>query len=214
MTPLERLTSAVAHPDLPGIAITPPTIPDVAREAAVLILLTDVSSPDVTLIERATSLRKHAGQIAFPGGSVDADDEDAVAAALRETDEEIGLPASEITVLGQLRRAWVPASGFAVTPIIGRWDGAWPIRPVHAGEVAAVHRVAISQLADPAVRVSSRHSSGYVGPAFVLDDLFIWGFTAHLLSWVIDLGGWWRPWDADVLLDVPSRFQRDARPPI
>lgn len=213
MTGLATLTAALGHPNLPGIAITPPTVPSDARRAAVLILLTDQPDPMVTLVERSPHLRNHAGQIAFPGGAVDDTDASDVAAALRETYEEIGLPADQVRVLGQLRRAWVPVSGFAVTPIVGSWDGVHAVRPMHAAEVAAIHRVHLGQLADPATRVSSRHPGGYVGPAFVIGDLFIWGFTAHLLSWVLDLGKWSRPWDEAHLVDVPRRFQRDNRFP-
>lgn len=212
MSPLERLICAASEPHLRGIYTLGGPVPAEARKAAVLVLFTQAPEPVVTLIERASTLRKHAGQIAFPGGAVDPGDESVVAAALRETEEEIGLPPREVRVLGTLPEAWVPVSGYGVTPVLGAWDGRYPIRPVRPEEVSAVVRLPVTRLSDPEVRACSVHSSGHTGPAFVLDHLFIWGFTAHLLSWVLELGGWARPWDDTRLLDVPERFQRDRKP--
>lgn len=209
MTPVQRLAASLAATGPSGDAITPPTIPHQARQAAVLILLTDNEDATVTLIERAATMRHHAGQIAFPGGEVEPEDRSPTVAALRETTEEIGLPSAQIAVLGQLRQAWVPVSGFAVTPIVGTWDGSYPIEPMAREEVAAIHRLPMSTLAEPGLRVSARHPSGRISPAFVVDDIFIWGFTGHLLSWVLDLGGWTRSWDPSRIADVPSRFLRE-----
>lgn len=99
-----------------------------------------------------------------------------------------------------------------LTPVLGAWDGSYPIRPVRPEEVSDVLTLPVTRLADPQVRACSVHPSGHTGPAFVLDHLFIWGFTAHLLSWVLELGGWARPWDGTRLLEVPERFQRDRKP--
>lgn len=212
MTALERLARAASNPQLRGILTVRGQVPLEARKAAVLVLLTEDPEPEVTLIERASTLRKHAGQIAFPGGAVDPGDESVIAAALRETEEEIGLPPREVRVFGSLREAWVPVSGYGVTPVLGAWDGSYPIRPVRPEEVSDVLTLPVTRLADPQVRACSVHPSGHTGPAFVLDHLFIWGFTAHLLSWVLELGGWARPWDGTRLLEVPERFQRDRKP--
>lgn len=214
MTHLERLAASLRRPDLAPISITPPTVPEHAKAAAVLILLTREDDSRVTLTERSANLRAHAGQISFPGGGSDEQDASPIATALRESHEEIGLDPAAVRILGTLRTAWVPVSGFAVTPVIASWDADVPIAPADPAEVAAVHEIPLTTLADPANRVSSRHFSGYVGPAFRLGELFIWGFTAHLLSWVLDLGEWSRPWDASRIVDVPQRFQRDGRPPI
>ncbi len=173
------------------------------REAAVLVLLT--AEPDVVLIERARSLRKHAGQVAFPGGAVDRADADPVAAALRETHEEIGLDPREVTVLGRLPAARIPVSRFHVHGVVAWWDGQAPLRPDPA-EVASVRRVPIAELVDPRNRTTWRHSSGRTGPGFAYDDLYVWGFTAYVLDAVLTAGGWQQAWDHDHLIDVPERF--------
>ena len=71
-------------------------------------------------------------------------------------------------------------------------------------EVASVHRVPIDDLTDPANRGSVRHPSGFVGPAFEVADLVVWGFTGGLLSRLIALAGWERPWDAARTLTLPT----------
>ena len=105
-----------------------------SREAAVLVLLTDAPDPDVVLIERAAGLRKHAGQIAFPGGAVDAG-ETAEEAALREAWEEVGLDSGSVSVLGRLPAARIPVSAFHVHAVVAYWSGSGVLVPQEA-EVA------------------------------------------------------------------------------
>lgn len=181
---------------------------DRRRSAAILVLLSDV--PDVVLTERASTLRKHAGQIAFPGGAADPTDADAAGTALREAQEEVGLDPETVEVLGCLPPAFIEASLFDVSSIVGWWRAPHTLTPGDAAEVSAVHRIAVERLVDPANRVSAQHPSGYRGPAFVIDDLFVWGFSAHVLSAVLDVAGWARPWDAERTLPVPARFLRRA----
>lgn len=174
------------------------------REAAVLVLLSEL--PDVVLIERARTLRKHPGQIAFPGGAVEKIDADPVAAALRETWEEIGLDPAAVGVLGRLPAARIPVSRFHVHGVVGCWDGASPLR-TNPAEVASVHRVPIADLVDPDHRTTWRHpGSGRTGPGFWCDDLYVWGFTAFVLDAVLSAGGWQRPWDRERIIGIPERF--------
>ncbi len=182
------------------------------RLAAVLILLgAGPDGPDVLLIERAATLRSHAGQPAFPGGSIDPDDAGAVDAALREATEEVGLDPASVEVIAELPLAFIPVSGFTVTPVLAWWREPHAVAPVDAGEVAAVVRVPISTLADPARRVRVRHPAGYVGPAFEIDGLLVWGFTAGLLDRLLTLGGWERPWEPGELRDLPASMLGDRR---
>lgn len=178
------------------------------RPAAVLLMLTDDDQPDITFTERAHTLRHHPGQISLPGGAVEVG-ESPVDAALREAEEEIGLPPASVRVLGSLPEAHVTVSRFQVTAVVGLWDGTAPIAAVGLDEVAGVHRIPVGVLVDPATRATAVLPGGYRGPAFVLGDLFIWGFTAHLVDHVLRVAGWEQPWGGARELPVPRRFHRD-----
>ncbi len=174
------------------------------RESAVLILFGD--GPDLLLIERADGMRSHAGQPAFPGGAVDPDDAGPVAAALREAAEETGLDPAGVEVFAELPQLWLPPSGFVVTPVLGWWRAPTPVHAAVPAEVAAVHRVPLAELTDPANRVRVQHPSGYVGPGFEVRGMLVWGFTGGLLDRVLAFGGWERPWDPRrvVAIDDPA----------
>jgi 8-oxo-dGTP pyrophosphatase MutT (NUDIX family) len=174
-----------------------PTPPAGGRRSAVLILLgeQDGSGPDVLVLRRAATMRSHAGQPAFPGGGSDPEDADAVATALREAGEEVGLDPVTTTVVATLPRLWIPVSGFVVTPVLAWWHDPHPVSPLSVEEVDEVHRVPIGELADPANRIRVRHPSGFTGPAFKVRGMLVWGFTAGVLNTLLDLGGWTRPWD-------------------
>lgn len=168
------------------------------RDSAVLVLFGEGSDgPDLLLIERATTLRSHAGQPAFPGGAQDPDDAGPVAAALREAQEEVGLDPGSVDVLGTLPALWLPPSGFVVHPVVGWWRDPHAVRVVDTAEVAAVARVPLSELVDPANRFRVGHPSGIIGPAFEVRDMVVWGFTAGLIAGILRLGGWEQPWDTE-----------------
>ncbi len=190
------------------------------RRASVLLLFGGDDTPSDTrhllLLERAHDMRSHAGQIAFPGGAEDADDPDEAATALREAHEETGLDPAGVEVIATLPSLWVPPSNFSVTPVVAWWRTPSHVSAVDPAETASVHRVALSSLLDPRHRVSIRHPSGYVGPAFLVDDLLVWGFTAGVLSRLFAIVGWERPWDEARIMDLPpelsasgSRAQRE-----
>lgn len=177
--------------------------PEGGRQSAVLVLFGEGDDgPDLLLIQRSSTMTSHAGQPAFPGGAVDDTDADVVAAALREAEEETGLHPSGVEVFATLPELYLPPSGFVVTPVLGWWREPSPVGVVDPGEVERVVRVPLSELLDPANRVSVRHPSGYVGPAFDVRGLLVWGFTAGLLSRLFALVGWEQPWDADVVRDL------------
>ena len=116
--------------------------------AAVLVAIVERAEPGVLLTVRPDTMRKHPGQISFPGGRVDPDDVDAVAAALREAEEEIGLPPSRVEVVGIADR-YVTVTGFEVTPVVGIVPPDLPLSP-HPGEVAALFEAPLHYLLDPA----------------------------------------------------------------
>ncbi|HEX2810405.1 MAG TPA: CoA pyrophosphatase, partial [Kineosporiaceae bacterium] len=159
------------------------------------------AGPDVLLTVRASTLRSHAGQVAFPGGAIDVTDAGPAAAALREAHEETGLDPDGVQVAGHLPDLFLPVSDFAVTPVLAWWRRPSPVRVVDRAEVARVVRVPVAELLDPANRFRAVHPSGFTGPAFRAQGLFVWGFTAGLLDRVFHLSGWERPWDRERLED-------------
>lgn len=163
------------------------------RLSAVLILLSD--DRDVLLIERAASIRSHPGQPAFPGGGIEPSDADATAGALREAHEETGLDPDGVVPFGSLPDLWVPVSNHVVTPVVAWWRTPTPVFVNDVHEVAAVHRVPLADLIDPANRCLVRHPSGYAGPGFLVAGMLVWGFTGGLLDRLLDAVGWALPWD-------------------
>lgn len=181
--------------------------PGRGRPAAVLIMFcAGADGLDLVLVEKRPDLRHHAGQLAFPGGGIEAGDADPVQAALREAEEEVGVPGGEISVLGILPSAHIPRSGFDVTPVVGWWHHSRPLQVVDVGELADVHRVPVSALLSPANRDTWHHSRGFTGPGFWIGELYVWGFTAYLLDGLFDLLGWTIDWDRGRTSEIPARF--------
>lgn len=158
------------------------------RPAAVLMpILETGQGARVILTKRSARLKHHPGQVAFPGGGVDSTDADAMAAALRESHEEIGLDPGNVEILGTLP-AHETVTSFSVTPFVGRVRA--PFTPVpEAGEVAEVFTVPLPFLLDPGnYRVERRRWRGvwrsyYVAP---YGPYYIWGATARMLKGLAD----------------------------
>jgi 8-oxo-dGTP pyrophosphatase MutT (NUDIX family) len=180
-----------------------------ARDAAVLILLGEheTRGPDVLLQLRANSGGAHSGQVAFPGGSHEPADDGPVSTALREAVEETGLDPSGVRPVALLPQLHIPVSGFHVTPVLAHWERPSRVWAVDPAESAAVARVPIAELADPANRFTCRHPSGFLGPAFALPGMLVWGFTAALLTLLLRLGDWERPWDGSVIRDLDAAWR-------
>lgn len=168
------------------------------RASAVLVLLGEAApgDPDVLLLQRAADMRMHAGQPAFPGGATDPGDADAIATALREANEEVGLDPASVDVQALLPDLWIPVSNFVVSPVLAWWRAPHPVTPVDAREVASVERIPIRELVNPVNRLRLRHPSGWIGPAFRVGTMLVWGFTAGVVSVLLDMGGWTVPWDS------------------
>ncbi len=173
------------------------------RASAVLVLFAlGRNGPDFLLIQRSEGLRLHAGQPAFPGGAIDAADDGPVAAALREAAEEVGVDPGGVDIVGTLPELYIPPTGFRVVPVIAWWRRPGAVSPVDSGEVAAVERVSVSELADPAARLMMRGPGEFMTPAFRVAGMLIWGFTGVLIDRLIALAGWERPWDASKVMNL------------
>lgn len=149
--------------------------------AAVLVAVTNRAAPGVILTKRTESLRRHAGQIAFPGGRIDPG-EDAIAAALREAEEEIALPRDRVELVGPADR-YVTVTGFQVTPVLGVVPPDLPLAP-SAAEVADWFEVPLAFLLDPAnhlerdVDWQGRRRRYY---EILWNERRIWGATAAMI---------------------------------
>ncbi|MCU1530598.1 MAG: CoA pyrophosphatase [Arthrobacter sp.] len=152
---------------------------------------------DVLLLQRAQTLDDHPGQVAFPGGGIDAG-ESTVEAALREAQEETGLDPEGVEVLGVMPELALPRGNFLVTPVLGWWAAQSPVRVVDYGESAQVFRVPVRDLLDPDNRVMatvSRAGQSFQSPAFTVNGVVVWGFTGMILNQLFEQLGWAVPWD-------------------
>lgn len=157
--------------------------PEIAgHAAAVLVAVTDRAEPGVILTQRTDTLRRHAGQVAFPGGRIDPEDDGPVGAALREAEEEIALPRGRVEVIGVAER-YRTVTGYDVTPVVGVVPPDLVLVPAEA-EVASVFEVPLAFLLDPANhREQSVEFQG--APRRYYEMLWgerrIWGATAAML---------------------------------
>lgn len=152
----------------------------VLRPAAVLVPVTERG--DVILTKRSARLKHHPGQVAFPGGRQDPEDSSLEQAALRETEEEIGLPSDKIEVLGPLG-THETVTGYTVAPFLALVDGSAVLRP-EEGEVAEIFRVPLAHVVDSGCfRVESRLWKGQRRHYYTVPfgPYYIWGATARIL---------------------------------
>lgn len=179
------------------------------RDAAVLVLLSGPrESPsgglpedaDLLLTVRASTLRNHAGQAAFPGGASDPGDDGPVHTALREAREETGVDTNRLQPLVTLDRMFIPPSGFCVVPVIAYSPDPGPVGVVNAGETAIVARVPIRAFINPENRLTvyrEDRARRFAGPAFLLNQMLVWGFTGQVISAILDVAGWSVDWNTD-----------------
>lgn len=155
----------------------------VLSPAAVLIAITDRPEPGLILTQRAAALRKHAGQIAFPGGRVDEGDRDEIAGALREAQEEIGLPPSSVEVVGISDR-YHTFTGFDIVPVLGVIPPDLPL-VAQAGEVDDWFELPLAFALDPSNRIKKYiEFQGVERPYYEImwEGRRIWGITAAILA--------------------------------
>ncbi len=163
--------------------------PDQRRPAAVLVpVIGRPGQTTILLTQRSSDLPHHAGQVSFPGGRIENDDSDAIDAALRETEEEIGLDRGQVEVIGHLD-TYVTRTGFVVTPIVGLVRPPFELTPDPV-EVAAVFEVPLSFVLDRANHERhSREWQNQIRHFYVLPhpERYIWGATAGMLVNLADL---------------------------
>ena len=171
-----RLAAMLARSDPARVQV------DDARDAAILIPIVASPAPTLIFTVRTDTLSSHKGQISFPGGAIDPSDPSPVGAALRESQEEIGLDPSTVEVLGELDSFPTYVSGFVVHPVIG-WVPEVPRLTPNPTEVAEVLHVPIAELNED-IRSEpgfSHHDRTYPTEAWVWNDHVIWGVTARII---------------------------------
>ncbi len=180
------------------------------RDAAVLVLFSgpEVGGPDgglpdhadLLLTVRASTLRHHAGQAAFPGGATDPGDIGPVDTALREAREETGIDATRLRPLATLDKMFIAPSGFHVVPVLAYSPDPGPVSVVDEAETAVVARVPVRAFINPDNRLMvyrRTFTSRFAGPAFLLNEMLVWGFTGQVISAMLDCAGWAVPWNTD-----------------
>jgi 8-oxo-dGTP pyrophosphatase MutT (NUDIX family) len=144
------------------------------------------SSPLVVLTRRRTDLRRHAGEISFPGGRHDPGDADLAETALREAEEEIGLPRSQVNVLGELPATSTFATNYMIHPFVGVIPAGqlWQLSPL---EVDAVLELPLGALREARTRTEiERRGFTFETDAYILDGHVIWGATARILGHLLE----------------------------
>ena len=179
----QRLAGPAPQPDPGDLHMS--FIPEGARATEAAVLVPIVNRPgglQVLLTQRTSHLADHAGQISFPGGRVEADDASREDTALRETEEEIGLARSRITVLGRLPQYEIP-SGFRISPVVGWVEPPFDLA-LDAFEVECAFEAPLEHFIDPAryerreYRFRGRHRHYMAIP---YEGRYIWGATAGML---------------------------------
>ncbi len=190
------------------------TVAGERRDAAVLVLFSgppDADSgsgpdeADLLVTVRASTLRHHAGQAAFPGGAADPGDTGPVHTALREATEETGIDAGRLQPLATLERLFIPPSGFHVVPVLAYSPDPGPVAVVDDAETAVVARIPVRAFVNPENRIMvyrKENTRRFAGPAFLLNEMLVWGFTGQVVSAMLDVAGWAQPWNTDDIREL------------
>ncbi len=157
----------------------------VAAKAGVLLLLYPTNNEwNIVFIKRSDYMGIHSGQISFPGGKFDIPDKNMEDTALRETEEEIGVSATEINILGRLTKLYIPVSEFEVYPVVG-FTNTKPVFKIDPHEVQYLIEAKVNYLLNLSIRMersySDNNATGII-PYFNIDSHEVWGATAMILN--------------------------------
>lgn len=184
-------------------AMLRPRVPQTPGDDHAAVLIVFAGDPDATelpedarvlITHRTPSMRSHSGQMAFPGGHIDATDTGPVAAALREAHEETGLAPERVVPLAVMGQVTTGGSNRRVRPVLAYTPDPGEVYPASELETDDVFFVPVRDLVDPANRAMLGWKR-WAGPTFWARDYLIWGFTGIVLDAVLELAGWARPWD-------------------
>lgn len=197
--PLPGLDAQLRMAPRPRVGWDPHRVPEGLRDGAALLLVypgsgrsdgsgsVDPPTPHILLTVRGSELRKHTGQVSFPGGAVD-HDESFETAALREASEEVGVIPGAVRVLGRLTPLHIPVSGFLLHPVVGIVDERPEFRAAE-WEVARILEVPVEHFKDPAnvkwqtqIRQTAGSPVEVEVPYFEVDGEVVWGATAMTLA--------------------------------
>ncbi|UXA13098.1 CoA pyrophosphatase [Mycobacterium sp. SMC-8] len=206
----------VAPEVLAGLAAanTTAAVTGTRRDAAVLVLFSGPrdgapgvlpDDADLLVTVRASTLRHHAGQAAFPGGAADPQDRSPVHTALREATEETGIDTGRLQPLAVLDKMFIPPSGFHVVPVLAYSPDPGPVAVVDAAETAVVARVPVRAFVNPQNRISvyrKQNTRRTAGPAFLLNEMMVWGFTGQVIAALLEVAGWAVPWESDNVYEL------------
>ena len=186
MTVTAALKSALQNYEPPPI---PPQFMDSAK-ASVMVLVREGSRPSLVLTERTSHLSSHAGEVAWPGGRVEPADANPLAAGLRETFEEIGVPQAAVTVIGELPGE-ISKFGLWVMPYVGLISADQAVT-ANPSEVASIFEIPMDWLsANPPKEIErlDRHGETQWAPVYYFGNYRVWGLTALILASLVDISG-------------------------
>lgn len=188
----KRLPGSTSHIKMlpSGRVLELPAQRHLYHESAVLILLFPYHQQIQTcLIRRPGTMKNHAGQIAFPGGKREEQDADLIRTALREANEEIGVPGESVEIIGELSSVYVQVSAFLIKPVLG-WLREKPLLKIDTAEVDEVIFISLEELVDHGNRcekMMDTRSGPISAPGFEINGTFIWGATAMMLAELADI---------------------------
>lgn len=166
-----------------------PGIVKINKAGVLLLLFPEENELKTIFIRRPTSMKNHAGQIAFPGGQFEPTDRNLMVTALREAVEEIGINSDDVEIIGRLTPLYVRVSNFSIQTFIG-WCQNTPFFKIDNSEVADIHILSVDTLINPdSLQIQKVNTTFGITefPGYLVNDVFIWGATAMILAEFVEV---------------------------